>query len=152
MRKAAALLVRSLGLKRYEMAAAETLDEQALEENDLLLIGWPQPQLPTATLPESVSLGPKGFHLNGRAYDQAEDTFFGVFQHPLAEDRVMAVYLPRQGVDAGRVARKITHYGKYSYLAFRRSENQDKGTWLPAASPLIREFPRGDFQPGEGKF
>jgi hypothetical protein len=35
------------------------------------------------------------------------------------------------------VAAKITHYGKYSYLAFRRGKNQDKGFWPVATSPLV---------------
>jgi hypothetical protein len=34
-------------------------------------------------------------------------------------------------------ARKITHYGKYSYLAFREGNNQAKGTWTASRSPLV---------------
>jgi hypothetical protein len=38
------------------------------------------------------------------------------------------------------VARKITHYGKYSYLAFQGGKNLDKGIWPVETSPLIYEW------------
>jgi len=38
------------------------------------------------------------------------------------------------------VARKITHYGKYSYLAFQQGKNKDKGIWPVEKSPLVVEW------------
>ncbi len=35
---------------------------------------------------------------------------------------------------------KIPHYGKYSYLVFRKGINQAKGTWSVYALPLIDVF------------
>jgi hypothetical protein len=40
------------------------------------------------------------------------------------------------------VARKITHYGKYSYLAFQSGKNMDKGIWPVEDSPLVYEWER----------
>jgi hypothetical protein len=51
--------------------------------------------------------------------------------------------LPRPEAGDESVAaavRKITHYGKYSYLAFSNGENLVKGIWPPAASPLEVRF------------
>ena len=38
------------------------------------------------------------------------------------------------------VARKLPHYGKYSYLVFLGSRNVDKGIWDVESSPLIHSF------------
>jgi hypothetical protein len=37
-------------------------------------------------------------------------------------------------------ARKITHYGKYSYLIFREGRNIAKGSWPMEDSPLERRW------------
>ncbi len=140
LEKTADLLSRSLGLKRYRVAGEERIEAQAMEANDVLLIGWPPARLPPPALPEGVRLGRDAFQLNGRVYDRPGDAFFGVFAHPLAPDRILAVFLPLGGADPETAARKITHYGKYSYLAFSRGENRDKGTWPPESSPLVHEF------------
>ncbi len=142
-REAATLLVRSLGVKRFRLVEnTGRLDARTLKKKDLLLIGWPQRPVLAAALPPAVSLQRGGFRLNGRLYNQPGDAFFGVFTNPLAPSRVMAVFFPLSGTDAAAVARKITHYGRYSYLAFRRGRNRDRGTWPPAASPLVYDFPR----------
>jgi hypothetical protein len=39
------------------------------------------------------------------------------------------------------VARKIPHYGKYSYLVFRGDRNREKGVWPVVSSPLIVQWP-----------
>ncbi|MGD2000613.1 MAG: hypothetical protein PVJ00_08590, partial [Desulfobacterales bacterium] len=47
-------------------------------------------------------------------------------------------------------ARKITHYGSYSYLAFNRGQNQAKGVWPTLASPLIQRFSPGETELSTG--
>ena len=68
--------------------------------------------------------------------------FFGVFAHPMVEGRVMALFMPVSTEYVGQVARKVTHYGKYSYLVFSQGRNQVKGIWPISASPLIHEWKR----------
>jgi hypothetical protein len=41
------------------------------------------------------------------------------------------------------VARKITHYGKYSYLAFENGKNRAKGFWPIEQSPLEYRWNHG---------
>jgi hypothetical protein len=50
---------------------------------------------------------------------------------------VVALYLPLSSGAAEDGAGRITHYGRYSYLAFRAGKNEMKGTWPIAESPLI---------------
>ena len=79
--------------------------------------------------------------LNDRRYDKASDTFFGfMFERANATNRVAALFMPLSVRYAEVVARKITHYGKYSYLAFQSGKNLDKGIWAVETSPLLYEW------------
>jgi hypothetical protein len=73
-------------------------------------------------------------------YDKPFDTFFGVFEHPATANRIAALFMPLSPQYADVVARKITHYGKYSYLAFQSGKNLDKGIWPAETSPLVYEW------------
>jgi hypothetical protein len=77
------------------------------------------------------------FSLNNKQYNQTTDVFFGVFTHPSANDRVAALFWPLSPQYAEVVARKVTHYGKYSYLVFQNGQNREKGFWQIDDSPLI---------------
>jgi hypothetical protein len=87
-------------------------------------------------LPGLVAVKPTSFTLNQTTYDRPTDIFFGVFAHPHRRDRVTALFLPLSASHADEVARKVTHYGKYSYLAFQEGTNRDKGFWSTEQSPL----------------
>jgi hypothetical protein len=91
-------------------------------------------------MPDQVSLQPDSFTLNSALYNKPSDAFFGVFQHPFNENRIAALFIPSSNQFADRVARKITHYGKYSYLAFQSGNNRDKGVWAVEKSPLVYVF------------
>ena len=134
------LLVRSLGLERVRFTSEANIEEKDLHRNDLLMIGLPERKDLIKNLPKTVFMGKDGFNLNGTVYDQPTDVFFGVFKHPFKENRIMAVFFPMSDQFANVVAGKITHYGKYSYLAFRKGANQDKGIWPIESSPLVVEW------------
>ena len=57
-------------------------------------------------------------------------------------DRVAALFLSLSPEAAAMAARKIPHYGKYSYLVFSEGTNRAKGTWEATASPTAHEFPQ----------
>ena len=63
---------------------------------------------------------------------------------PAGNERVAAVSLPHAPEAAAQAARKIPHYGKYSYLAFSGGINRAKGTWAADSSPTVYQFPRGN--------
>ena len=136
IRKTARTLILSLGLKNYAFAEENNIKREQLLNKDILMIGYPQNRALLGNLPDPVAIGPGSFTLNKKTYSQLSDAFFGVFAHPLSENRVVALFYPLSGRQAENVARKITHYGKYSYLAFENGQNRAKGFWPITHSPL----------------
>ncbi len=135
--KAAGTLVLSLGLKHNRIITENELSRQLLAESDILMIGRPRRKDLLQKLPARVTIRPKSFSLDDRLYDKPSDTFFGVFEPPETTDRLVALFMPLSSRYADTVARKITHYGKYSYLAFNGDKNLAKGFWPVKTSPLV---------------
>ena len=140
LKKAAETLVFSLGLKHNEFVTEDELRRRKLVENDILIIGQPRQKDLLQKMPNQVSIHARPFTLNGTLYSKPSDAFFGVFHHPLTDNRIAAIFIPPSNQFAEIVARKITHYGKYSYLAFQLGKNTDKGTWPVENSPLMHEW------------
>ncbi len=136
-------LILSLGLKNYRFVGENEISREALLENDLLMVGYPQDKTLFRHLPDQVAIRRNSFILNMKTYDQSSDVFFGVFAHPFDPDRIAALFFPLSPQQAETVARKITHYGKYSYLAFQDGQNQDKGLWPIERSPLEFQWSDG---------
>jgi hypothetical protein len=131
------MLKASLGLKQVDVMAESKLSEQKIAENDILLIGLPRHQKLLSPITDKLMLDQETFRLDSTSYHPHSDNFFGVFTHPFARDRVVAVFFPVSSPYAATVARKITHYGNYSYLAFSEGQNRDKGIWPIINSPLV---------------
>jgi hypothetical protein len=144
VKNAARTLILSLGLKNYTFAEENKINREQLSGKDILMIGYPQNKALFRNLPDQIAIGPKSFILNKKTYAQSSDVFFGVFAHPYTENRIAALFLPLSSQQANRVARKITHYGKYSYLAFQNGQNRDKGFWSTGHSPLEYRWNYGD--------
>jgi len=140
LQDAAETLVQSLGIKNHTIAAQDKIKDTTRLERDLLLIGYPQRKQMFQKLPAHVTLRPDAFSLNSTVYSEPSDVFFGVFHHPYTPNRVAALFMPLSPEYSDGVARKITHYGKYSYLAFKNGTNHDKGFWPVEKSPLVYEF------------
>jgi hypothetical protein len=136
VKQAARILILALGLKNYTFVEENKIHREQLLGKDILMIGYPQRKDIFRNLPDQFAISQKSFNLNNKAYDQSSDAFFGVFPHPFAENRIAALFLPLSSHQAESVARKITHYGKYSYLAFHNGENRDKGFWPIEQGPL----------------
>ena len=136
VKNAARTLILSLGLKNYTFAEENKIDREELLGKDILMIGYPQNKALFPNLPDQIEINQKSFNLNNRTYDQSSDAFFGVFAHPYSKNRIMSLFLPLSSQQADRVARKVTHYGKYSYLVFRNGKNREKGFWPIEQSPL----------------
>ena len=136
VKSAARTLILSLGLKNYTFAEENEINREQLLGKDILMIGYPQNKALFRNLPDQIAINQKSFNLNNRTYDQQSDAFFGVFVHPYSENRIVALFLPLSSQQVGSVARKVTHYGKYSYLAFQNGRNREKGFWPIEQSPL----------------
>jgi hypothetical protein len=134
------ILEVSLGFKKLEIVPENHIKDRKVFENDILLIGLPLRKDFLSAVPEQLVLTQKTFKLNNVLYNRDTDVFFGVFPNPYNPDRVVALFYPIATPSADLVARKITHYGKYSYLAFRQGQNRDKGIWPTLNSPLIHQW------------
>ena len=137
LEKAARTLALSLGLKHNKFITEDELNRQRLVENDILMIGRPRLADFLKNIPAAVDIQARSFSLDQSVYDKSSDAFFGVFNHPYAEDRIAALFMPLSSKYADIVAAKITHYGKYSYLAFQSGKNMAKGFWPVETSPLV---------------
>ena len=111
-----------------------------MKEHDLLLVGLSENASPFLKMPEGLEVQKQRFTVNGKNYDRPSDSFFGVFRSSAYEERVVALFLPLSEKHAEEVARKITHYGRYSYLVFSEGRNEAKGTWPVTESPLVCEW------------
>jgi hypothetical protein len=135
--EAARILTLSLGLENTRIVSEDRLDEPSHESHDLLFLGLPTTRTLPFQEPSGLTLKEEGFTVEGRTFDTPADVFFGVFADPRNTGRVTALFLPLSMDHAKEAARKITHYGKYSYLVFRAGRNQIKGIWPVLESPLV---------------
>ncbi|MDY6953388.1 MAG: M1 family aminopeptidase [Thermodesulfobacteriota bacterium] len=134
-------LLIGLGQEEAPVLVEGYKDGEDLGKSDILYVGLPTNPAFLPPFPEGLSIASKRFQLKGRAFDQRGDVLFAVFRHAQESDRVVGLLLPLSQEGLSAAVRKIPHYGKYSYLAFREGVNQDKGTWPAAASPLVVTFP-----------
>jgi hypothetical protein len=137
-RRLADILVRSLGIgPRVTVAAEAAVDPRKIAAQDLILVGLPRDPSWLPPLPAGAVLAPDRFVIAGNAFGERADTFFGVFRRAGDGGRVTAVLLSLGPEGAEAAAAKITHYGRFSYLAFRNGVNQEKGIWPVDASPVV---------------
>ena len=136
----AEMLVAGLGIQDAKIHSENRVSHWELKKSDVLFIGFTRHADLLQLLPSPVELNTDAFRVGTTVFDDAADIFFGVVEHPYAEDKVVAQLLPLSGQYLQSVARKITHYGKYSYLAFRKGVNRIKGVWPVVVSPLIHTF------------
>ena len=137
----AATLARALGRSDMVIQREKDLAPDQMATNDLVMMGVPEHPLLKHALQKKITLRPGGFDLNGHTYDAGKDCFFGVWPHPLSEDHIMAVMLYGGQAHQEKIARKVPHYGRYSYLVFAETTNQVKGNWPTTVSPLVHAWP-----------
>jgi len=142
-RKSAKLLLAGMGKENATILREEDIPASQLAGHDILFIGLPTGNGYLPPLPQELSLSPETFSVGGKTFGSRGDSLFVVLRHPAGGERVAAVFLSHSPEAAARAARKIPHYGNYSYLAFSEGTNQAKGTWAAASSPTAYRFPRG---------
>lgn len=134
-------LAAALGRSAMTIAREKDLDSNQVATHDLVVMGLPAHPLLKRTIEDHVILHPQGFDLNGETYRAPTDCFFGVWPHPLSQEHTMAVMLYGNQRHLETIARKIPHYGRYSFLVFAETTNRVKGTWPTASSPLVYNWP-----------
>ena len=131
------LLLESLGQQGAALITENEATPQRLAGHDLLFCGIPEQ--PHITMDSSlISVSRESFTIEREVFDQPGDALFFVTHHPVDKERVVALFYPLSAAAAAECTLKITHYGKYSYLAFATGENRRKG--LSAASSRASEI------------
>ncbi len=135
------ILLEGLGQGKTPLLFEDEAIPSRLKGHDVLYLGVPAGKALLATLPQGLAISPDSFTLNEVTYDAPEDALFAVLGHFQGEDRqLVGLFLPLSAKAVPEAARKIPHYGKYSYLVFRKGINEAKGTWPAATSPLVHGF------------
>jgi aminopeptidase N len=141
IREASRVLLAAMGKEKIGILREEDTPPSRLAGHDVLYLGLPGGKKYLPALPRELSVSPDGFSIGGTEYGSREDSLFVVLPHPSDKKRVAALFLSRSPEAAAMAARKIPHYGKYSYLVFSEGTNRAKGTWEATASPTAHEFP-----------
>jgi aminopeptidase N len=116
------------------MSEAEYLVQQPTG-SDLLVLGWPQGSALRPVLPAGFNVSARHFRIGERSFATPEDVLFMVVDSH-EDQHVAGYFLPGSVAAAQDTARRIPHYGRYSYLVFSRGSNLVKATWGPDSSPL----------------
>jgi hypothetical protein len=94
----------------------------------------------------NTEIGPNSIRFAQTRLDVDKNSFAITIRHP-KNPNLVAVWLTIDNKDAvAGLARKLPHYGKYSYLAFEGAEptNIAKGQWQAVNSPLMAQFSGAD--------
>ncbi len=146
--KAGALQTLLAGLDQEGAAIVpeNELDFNEIGKKDVLLFGFPASERLRgllASAPGGLKISAGGFSLGKSFSSGSADCLFVVWNDPQRGGKLTALFTSTAGSaaeHAAPAARKITHYGRYSYLAFSRGTNVAKGTWEITGSPLIVNF------------
>jgi len=138
--EASALLPSALQQQDARMVKETEVDVKELAGHDILYLGLPERRGLLPVFPGGLVIGRDTITLNGEVFARDATTLFVAAPHPTAGDRSSALFLPATAAQAATVARKIPHYGKYSYLLFSDGLNRSKGVWPISESPLVHDF------------
>ena len=127
-------------LRGLQWHRANLVDEAAYlaspaPDVDILILGWPQSEDLQPELPPGISGSEQKFVLDVESPGENPDVLFMVRKTD-NDDQVVAWFLPGSVAAAQDTARRIPHYGRYSYLLFRDGQNRIKATWEPENSTL----------------
>jgi hypothetical protein len=113
------------------------------------LLGWENrfhSRIAQALHGQDFTITPDGARLAGRDLSRARDTLVVAGRNPQAPSGTLA-WIASTHMDAlPGLARKLPHYGRYSYLVFTGTEptNAVKGQWPVRNSPLARSVAQTD--------
>ena len=132
-------LLRGLQWQQAPVMNEDDYIAQRPVDKDLLVLGWPKSPELRLNLPDGFTVAGQQVTIGDKIYSEADDVLFFVLPGH-EENRVTGYFLPGSLAAARDTARRISHYGRYSTLAFHKGHNQVKTTWDPIGSPLKRLF------------
>jgi hypothetical protein len=100
------------------------------------------PVVADALKPYGASLDASGLRTSSTAYDAAGRSLVAVARHPANPDSVVVALTASSEAAADALARKLPHYGKYSWLVFAGDDatNEATGEWPVGDTPLARNL------------
>lgn len=140
------LLLTSLNQQNIRIVPEKDVEPRMTATQDVFFFGVPQSEKLKKILdlrPADLNVAGDRFSLANEFSSAGADCLFTAFGDPQRPGRFIALFLPIPGTDEDSVitaVRKITHYGKYSYLTFLKGMNRSKGVWEITRSPLISHF------------
>jgi hypothetical protein len=115
------LLLESLGQAGATIITEKEAAEGRIAGRDILFCGMPKYR----QIAKGLSAG--SFTIGKETFRGAGDALFAVTRSPFDRERIAAIFYPLSGKAATDSVPKITHYGKYSFLAFSSGRNIRKG-------------------------
>jgi aminopeptidase N len=100
------------------------------------------PVVAEALKTNGASLDTAGLRTANATYEGAGRSLVAVARHPLNPDSVVIYVSASSEAAADALARKLPHYGKYSWLVFAGDEatNEATGEWPVGDTPLARDL------------
>ncbi len=116
-----------------------------LPGGSLWVLGWKNrfgSQVAEALAPQGLSMTGAKVTIGKEELPQADHSLVLVSRQPDDPEQAVAWVTAEPTEAIAGLARKLPHYTRYSYLAFRGPEPQNmlKGMWKPLASPLVRQL------------
>ncbi|MFZ7125842.1 MAG: M1 family metallopeptidase [Desulfobacterales bacterium] len=140
LRPAAEMLVRAMPLPGARIVPEERVEDESMDDGHLIQIGQPSTPAIRKLIGDRIRMTEKDLAFEGSPAVKGADSVFYVVDHAKRPGRLVGVLLTTNPAGAVTVARKIPHYGRYSYLAFSGENNRSKGTWPVERSPLIHRW------------
>jgi hypothetical protein len=100
------------------------------------------PVVAAALKAEGASIDAAGADLGGTRHEAASKSLVAVARHPKTPTAAVVFIAAPTPAAAEGLARKLPHYGKYSWLTFTGDapDNDGKGEWTPRNTPLARDL------------
>jgi hypothetical protein len=119
--------------------------KQLPSDRGIWVLGWNNlwyPAIETGLKPYDAEISKKSARFGTASHDPAENSLVVALRHPGNPDLALTLLTAHDAAAVAGLARKLPHYGKYSYLGFSGTEptNSEKGQWPAVDSPLAADL------------
>lgn len=120
----------------------------ALPDGNVWVLGWANRLVPAVLellAGDGVEVDSEKVAIGRETLARGGLSLVAVARHPSRPGRAVALVAADPPAAIAGLGRKLPHYGKYGYLAFRGEapDNVAKGAWVPTGSPLVRSLAAG---------